>query len=1105
MNFKLRITLWALLLCLFTLNIPVFSQAKSTSDIQQDLKKYEEEVAKLKSKKDTLDSKGLQDLQNLDSVIALIKESLELEQEIKSLEEKIKLAPKQQLELEEKLKQFKALEVNTKHLDKLKLSEVEVSYKKHKEQGIVLKKELDLSVQDLLKSQQARDSIQDKILKNVDRLSLLNKKKSSPGTEAQASAINAQYEILKLDTENRLLRLQQSSFSTINKGRNALKSLLDAKYSDFEKIDKFWSEYVLKRRAQEVREKEKLAISESQKMLAESPEIKLVFDRNIDLLKKLKDLNQLRASINQELKLKNEKLEAIKNNFTDTKDMLTRRILNEVVGIALRQKFATLDEMVKDTSYEDASLDIMSDLERDILTWRQELKKLNNISELTNILLESSNNPDDELKAKILSTYTDQKNYIIQIKDASQLYFDKIHALHALNEQINFEVLAYKTYIKGHLFWIPSSQDLELRNLTKLNEDFNAVSQVLSWNDIKQRFHHSWNSDRNTHRTFLIVLFILVAFRIYFLRKVVPHLSSELNKNKRFSNTLKLFFNTIALSLIVPVILYYFSFSLAPLNTQNNKATINISHSFEALSYFYFFTIFFAHSVRPKGLGIKAFSWDPIISSNYYKLIRIWLLLVAPFIFLGQLSNQVYDEHIDNISKFGILGNIVIVLTIFIFVFIKKKQYLPEISESPRANKLLKTAYFLSMSIMIAILILAFRGYFYSAFVLKNLVVQMGVHCIVIFFLSSLINSYLLSKRQKLAELSVRKKLAIKETEKLQLQHEVLIEQQEKILENEMSETRRGFSSVVRILFFSGVLYIWQVFFPALNILDQYPLWSHTVVDNETSTIVQITIKNLLVVFILVIATFYCSSALPNILKVFILNKLSFDQGQKFTIVTILQYLIFTAGLFYSFEKLGLDWSELQWLVAALSVGLGFGLQEIVANFVSGLIVLFERPYRVGDIVTVGQTSGTVSKIQIRATTIRDWDRRELIIPNKSFITGEFINWSLSDSISRVVIELSIALDSDVQFVHQLLKELGDQHENTLDDPAPQVFMTDMSRDGFNFDLRVFVPASKYRLSTKDQLIASIHQKFTEHGIKLAKPVYTVDLQSDQASHSLLN
>ena len=155
------------------------------------------------------------------------------------------------------------------------------------------------------------------------------------------------------------------------------------------------------------------------------------------------------------------------------------------------------------------------------------------------------------------------------------------------------------------------------------------------------------------------------------------------------------------------------------------------------------------------------------------------------------------------------------------------------------------------------------------------------------------------------------------------------------------------------------------------------------------------------------------------------------------------------------------------------------------------------------DIVTVGQTSGTVSKIQIRATTIRDWDRRELIIPNKSFITGEFINWSLSDSISRVVINVSVALDANIKKVHEILKQLGDSHENTMDDPAPQVFMTNMTADGFDFELRVFVPASKYRLSTKDQLISSIHEQFIKNAITIATPKYQINIEPKALKNSL--
>ena len=96
----------------------------------------------------------------------------------------------------------------------------------------------------------------------------------------------------------------------------------------------------------------------------------------------------------------------------------------------------------------------------------------------------------------------------------------------------------------------------------------------------------------------------------------------------------------------------------------------------------------------------------------------------------------------------------------------------------------------------------------------------------------------------------------------------------------------------------------------------------------------------------------------------------------------------------------------MQWLIAAISVGLGFGLQEILANFVSGLIILFERPVRVGDVVTVGDVTGVISRIRMRATTITNWDRKEFIVPNKEFVTGRLLNWTLSDQVNRIVINV---------------------------------------------------------------------------------------------------
>ena len=132
-----------------------------------------------------------------------------------------------------------------------------------------------------------------------------------------------------------------------------------------------------------------------------------------------------------------------------------------------------------------------------------------------------------------------------------------------------------------------------------------------------------------------------------------------------------------------------------------------------------------------------------------------------------------------------------------------------------------------------------------------------------------------------------------------------------------------------------------------------------------------------------------CESAL---LEITVLPHLDMTSGGRYAVSTLASYLIVAVGAIIAVNILGANWSRLQWLVAALGVGIGFGLQEIVANFISGLIILFERPVRVGDVVTVGGTDGVVTRIRIRATTIRYWDRKELLVPNKEFITGRLLN-----------------------------------------------------------------------------------------------------------------
>jgi potassium efflux system protein len=179
-----------------------------------------------------------------------------------------------------------------------------------------------------------------------------------------------------------------------------------------------------------------------------------------------------------------------------------------------------------------------------------------------------------------------------------------------------------------------------------------------------------------------------------------------------------------------------------------------------------------------------------------------------------------------------------------------------------------------------------------------------------------------------------------------------------------------------------------------------------------------------------------------------------------------------------------------------VTVGIGFGLQEIFANFVSGLILLFERPLRVGDIVTVGDTSGAVVRIQIRATTIRDWDNRELVLPNKTLITGGFLNWTLSDSITRIVCHVGIAYEADPRRARELLLGIARRHPAILAEPQPMVTFEGFGDSTLNLALRVHVSRTDQRAGTTFDLHATILEEFRQAGIEIAFPQRDLHLRS---------
>jgi potassium efflux system protein len=254
-----------------------------------------------------------------------------------------------------------------------------------------------------------------------------------------------------------------------------------------------------------------------------------------------------------------------------------------------------------------------------------------------------------------------------------------------------------------------------------------------------------------------------------------------------------------------------------------------------------------------------------------------------------------------------------------------------------------------------------------------------------------------------------------------------------------------------------------------------------------------LTLWSLFEALLAVLITVAMARNIPGLLELTLRRRTNLDSGARVAFSTLVRYTITIVGVSVFFGVLGISWSKIQWLAAALTFGLGFGLQEIVANFVSGLILLMERPVRVGDVVTIGTLMGTVSRIQIRATTITLWDRSEMIVPNKEFITTKLVNWTLSDSKRRIEIPLRIAYGADLDKVKQTLIEVAGQHPAVLDDPVPQALLLGFGNDAINFELR-FVVDFGQGLKTKDEVQMAIDKAFHAQGIEFALPLLSVRL-----------
>ncbi len=323
------------------------------------------------------------------------------------------------------------------------------------------------------------------------------------------------------------------------------------------------------------------------------------------------------------------------------------------------------------------------------------------------------------------------------------------------------------------------------------------------------------------------------------------------------------------------------------------------------------------------------------------------------------------------------------------------------------------------------------------------------------------------------------------------------VEEQAPDLGDISAETRQLVTASTLATAAVALLYSWSPLLPAFDALRKVILWTSTSMVEGEAVTNEITLATLLTVAALAGLTLFAANNLPALIEIILRSRTSVSPGARYTASTLLNYLIIGVGVVAALSALGLQWGQLQWLVAALGVGIGFGLQEIVANFISGLIILFERPIRVGDIVTIGDNDGTVTKIRIRATTIRDWDGKELLVPNKEFITGHLLNWTLSDSNTRLTVNVGIAYGSDVEKALEILRDVTLNHPKTVREPAPLIVFENFGDNALELSARSFIDTLEGRLQVMTEMRQEINRRFEEAGIVIAFPQRDVHLDTE--------
>jgi len=716
---------------------------------------------------------------------------------------------------------------------------------------------------------------------------------------------------------------------------------------------------------------------------------------------------------------------------------------------------------------------------------------------------------EDELAAtrsEVQLLLRDRRDLLIQAENNYSNYLQVLGDLDIAQRRLLDRVNEYQEFLRQNLLWIPTAPIAFTGNWAKIGLTTASALTPASWLEMAADLVGSVGS--HVLETFLALLLLAP---LLLARKPLARRAESMNARVGRLSTDNIGLTMAALgfaavrALPVPVVLAMIGWFITNAEELSTFST-SVTTGLYAVAPFLYNVLLFRALCAKDGVLRVHFDWQ----ENNLAIIRRQLdrivVIGAPLVFgtvLFYTSEMAFDR--------ATMGRLMYVSLMIVLSISFRPLAHPESgvvanyyrdNPSTWASKLRWGWYGLAFGTPLLLSALSLLGYLYTSLSLTSLLVDTIWLALTLVIVNLVLLRWIALTHRKLAlRILLQEREAKKAAQETESESDAegelpVVEAKPLDLDEVDAQTRKLLRWGLLLVAVIAGWGIWSEVFPAFRLFDSVSLWSQTALVDGVETVVPVTLTNVLLAVLIAAGTVVASRNLPGLMEIAILQRLTLAPGSRYAINTLVRYVVVTIGVISVLNIIGWNWSQIQWLVAALSVGLGFGLQEIVANFVSGLIILFERPVRVGDTVTVGQLSGTVSRVRIRATTITDWDRKEIIVPNKSFITEQVINWTLADPITRVVVPVGISYGSDVELARKVMEDTLRSLPLVLDEPEPQVFFLGFGDSSLDFSLRAFSRQLSDRLPLMHAVHHAILKALRENGIEIPFPQRDLHIRS---------